>query len=63
MKYLLEVVYLYVYLSSYLDVTVESQDDIFLSLQDAKQAVEQFKFRMHSRFSVYKKDKRFGEKG
>ena len=55
--------YLYVYLSSYLDVTVESQDDRFLSMQDAKQAVEQFKFRMHSRFSVYKKDKRFGEKG
>ena len=42
MKYLLEVVYLYVYLSSYLDITVESQDDRFLSMQDAKQAVEQF---------------------
>ena len=47
----------------YLDITNEFQDDRFLSIQDAKQAVEQFQSRTHSRFSVYKKDKGFGEKG
>ena len=47
----------------YLDITDESQGERFLSIQDAKQAVEQFELRTHSRFSVYKKDKRFGEKG
>ena len=47
----------------YLAITVASQGDIFLSIQDAKQALEQFKLRAHSRFSVYKKDKEFGEKG
>ena len=47
----------------YLDITNESQDDRFLSIQDAKQAVEQFQLRTHSRFSVYKKDKGSGEKG
>ena len=47
----------------YLDTIVESQGDRFLSIQDAKQAVEQFKLRTHSRFSIYKKDKGFEEKG
>ena len=47
----------------YLDITNESQDERFLSIQDAKQAVEQFKLRTHSKFSVYKKDKGFGENG
>ena len=46
----------------YLDITDESQDDRFLSIQDAKQAVEQFELGTHSRFSVYKKGKGFGEK-
>ena len=41
----------------YLDITDESQGERFLSIQDAKQAVEQFELRTHSRFSVYKKDK------
>ena len=60
---MLEVRYLYVYLFLYLDITIESQADRFLSIQDAKQAVEQFELQTHSRFSVYKKDKGFGEKG
>ena len=60
---MLEVQYLYVYLFLYLDITVESQGDRFLSIQDAKQAVEQFELQTHSRFSIYKKDKGFGEKG
>ena len=47
----------------YLDIIHESQDDRFLSIQDAKQALEQFQLRTHSRFSVYKKDKGLGEKG
>ena len=51
------------YLFLYLDITVESQGNRFLSIQDAKQALEQFKLQTHSRFSVYKKDKGFGEKG
>ena len=63
MKHLLEVGYLYVCLFLYLDITDESQGERFLSIQDAKQAVEQFELRTHSRFSVYKKDKGFGEKG
>ena len=46
----------------YLGVTVKSQGNRFLSIQDAKQAVEQFELRTHSRFSVHKKDKGFGEK-
>ena len=46
----------------YLDITDESQDDRFLSIQDAKQAVQQFELGTHSRFSVYKKGKGFGEK-
>ena len=45
------------------DITVEYQGNRFLSIQDAKQAVEQFELRTHSRFSVYKYDKGFGEKG
>ena len=60
---MLEVGYLYVCLFLYLDITYESQGERFLSIQDAKQAVEQFELRTHSRFSVYKKDKGFGEKG
>ena len=63
MKHLLEVGYLYVCLFLYLDITDESQSERFLSIQDAKQAVEQFELRTHSRFSVHKKDKGFGEKG
>ena len=63
MKHWLEIGYLYVCLFLYLDVTDEFQGERFLSIQDAKQAVEQFELRTHSRFSVYKKDKRFGEKG
>ena len=63
MKHLLEVGYLYVCLFLYLDITDESQGERFLSIQDAKQAVEQLELRTHSRFSVYKKDKGFGEKG
>ena len=63
MKHLLEVGYLYVCLFLYLDITDESQGERFLAIQDAKQAVEQFELRTHSRFSVYKKDKGFGEKG
>ena len=63
MKHLLEVGYLFVCLFLYLDITDESQGERFLSIQDAKQAVEQFELRTHSRFSVYKKDKGFGEKG
>ena len=55
--------YLYVCLFLYLDITDESQGERFLAIQDAKQAVEQFELRTHSRFSVYKKDKGFGEKG
>ena len=51
------------YLFLYLDITAESQGNRFLSIQDAKQALEQFKLQTHSRFSVYKKDKVFGEKG
>ena len=47
---------------SYLDITDESKGERFLSIQDAKQAVEQFKLKTHSRFSVCKKDKGFGEK-
>ena len=47
----------------YLDITDESQGEKFISIQDAKQAVEQFELRTHSRFRVYKKDKGFGEKG
>ena len=47
----------------YLDITDESQGEKFISIQDAKQAVEQFELRTHSRFRVYKKDKEFGEKG
>ena len=46
----------------YLNVTVKSQGVRFLSIQDEKQAVEQFELRTHSTFSVYKKDKGFGEK-
>ena len=60
---MLEVGYLFVCLFLYLDITDESQGERFLSIQDAKQAVEQFELRTHSRFSVYKKDKGFGEKG
>ena len=45
------------------DITVESQGDRFLSIQDAKQALEQFELRTHSRFSIYTKDNGFGEKG
>ena len=60
---MLEVGYLYVCLFLYLDITDESQGERFLAIQDAKQAVEQFELRTHSRFSVYKKDKGFGEKG
>ena len=41
----------------YLDITVESQGHRLLSIQDAKQPVEQFELRTHSRFSVYKKKK------
>ena len=63
MKHLLEVGYLYVCLFLYLDITDESQGERFLSIQDAKQAVEQFELRTHSRFSVYKNDKEFGERG
>ena len=63
MKHLLEVGYLYVCLFLYLDITDEFQGERFLAIQDAKQAVEQFELRTHSRFSVYKKDKGFGEKG
>ena len=63
MKHLLEVGYLFVCLFLYLDITDESQGERFLSIQDAKQAVEQLELRTHSRFSVYKKDKGFGEKG
>ena len=63
MKHLIEVGYLYVCLFLYLDITDESQGERFLAIQDAKQAVEQFELRTHSRFSVYKKDKGFGEKG
>ena len=63
MKHLIEVGYLYVCLFLYLDITDESQGERFLSIQDAKQAVEQFELRTHSRFSVYKKDKGFGERG
>ena len=47
----------------YLDITDEFQGERFLSIQDAKQAVEQFELRTHSRFSVYKNDKEFGERG
>ena len=47
----------------YLDITDEFQGERFLSIQDAKQAVQQFELRTHSRFSIYKKDKRLGEKG
>ena len=47
----------------YLDITDESQGERFLSIKDAKQAVEQFELRTHSRFSVYKNDKEFGERG
>ena len=43
-------------------ITDEPQGDRFLSIQDAKQAVEQFELRTHWRFSVYKKDEGFGEK-
>ena len=63
LKDLLEVGYLYVCLFLYLDITDEFQGERFLAIQDAKQAVEQFELRTHSRFSVYKKDKGFGEKG
>ena len=63
MKHLIEVGYLYVCLFLYLDITDESQGERFLSIQDAKQAVEQFELRTHSRFSVYKNDKEFGERG
>ena len=45
------------------DITVEYQGNRFLSIQDAKQAVEQFELRTHSRLIIYKKDKAFGEKG
>ena len=47
----------------YLEITDESQGERLLSIQDAKQAVEQFELETHSKFSVYKKDKGFGEKG
>ena len=40
----------------YLDITAESQGDRFSSIQDAKQAVDQFEF------SLCKKDKGFGGK-
>ena len=63
LKHLLELGYLYVYLFSYLDITVERQGDRFLSIQEAKQAVEQFQLRRHSRISVKKNHKGFGEKG
>ena len=63
MKHLLEVGYLYVCLFLYLDITDEFQGERFLSIQDAKQAVEQFELRTHSRFSVYKTDKGFEGKG
>ena len=63
MKHLIEVGYLYVCLFLYLEITDESQGERFWSIQDAKEAVEQFELRRHSRFSVYKKDKGFGEKG
>ena len=62
MTHLLEVGYLYACLFLYLYITDEPQGDIFLSIQDAKQAVEQFELRTRWRFSVYKKDEGFGEK-
>ena len=46
----------------YLEITDESQGERLLSIQDAKQAVEQFELQTHSKFSVYKKDEGFGEK-
>ena len=55
LKHLLELGYLYVYLFSYLDITVERQGDRFLSIQEAKQAVEQFQLRRHSRISGKKR--------